>query len=149
MTDRDDVLAEARAALAGITPWPWEVDIHDESPLDSIVSVADDRIGGWVEVARSLGEDSVFIAAAPGLVARLADEVERLREWQRLHSADVLSVLAEQAEVEEQRDEALAAVARVRELADAWKSCGMVDAPPTVQYMGGLVRRALDGETDR
>lgn len=32
-----------------------------------------------------------------------------------------------------------------RLLADAWETSGMVDAPPTVQYMGELLRRALKG----
>lgn len=78
-TDSTDIVQRAQAALAGITPGPWKIDEHDESALTSIVSVADDRLGGWVEVARSLGDDARFIAAAPDLVRELLAEVEKLR----------------------------------------------------------------------
>lgn len=75
----DDVVERAKAALEGITPGPWKIDQYDPGRTDSIVSVADDRIGGWVEVAKSIGADAQFIAAAPGLVRNLVDEVLRLR----------------------------------------------------------------------
>lgn len=93
----DDIVQRAREALDGITPGPWKIDEHDESALASIVSVADDRLGGWVEVARSLGDDARFIAAAPDLVRDLLALVE----------IALPTVTA-------QRDDALAEVERLR-----------------------------------
>lgn len=105
--------------------------------------------------------------SAPDLVARLADEVERLRDESDPLAAALLDEHRDQlrherdearADVERLRDDLRiaesvnhqcesvdAAIARVVALAEAWETCGMVDAPPTVQYMGELLRRALDG----
>ena len=68
-------LEEIRARAEKVTLGPWEIDPHDTTPLESINSTADPRIGGWVEVARSVGADAEFIAHSrtdvPKLVAAL------------------------------------------------------------------------------
>ncbi len=105
MSDRD-VLEEARVEAA--RRWGGR-RMSDRLPID------------WLDEGMASG----FVLGAQWAGARLADEsaesraeVERLREWKRLHSADVLSIRAEQAEVEEQRDESQAEVERLRQAVD-------------------------------
>lgn len=63
-----DILDQARAMLDGTAVG-----------LDSIVPTADDRPGGWEEVARSMGANAAFLTWASTGVPALVAEVERLR----------------------------------------------------------------------
>ena len=82
MTARE-VLGGIKGRLTKATPGPWKIDKEDPTPLVSIVSIAEDRPWGWVEVARSLDTDAEFIAAAPVDVARLTRAVEAVLELAR------------------------------------------------------------------
>lgn len=72
------------------TPGPWRIDEHGPSPLASIVSTADDRPWGWVEVGRSIGDDASFIAAAREAVPELLDQLDkaeaRIKAVRKLHT---------------------------------------------------------------
>lgn len=77
--------------------------------LDELIARAESRLSFsriglsvWRETDRDLT-----------VIADLIAGMRRLRAWKQLHSADVLSIRAEQAEVEEQRDDALAEVKRL------------------------------------
>lgn len=170
MPESDDVVQRARQALDGITPGPWKIDDYDESALDSIVSVADDRLGGWVEVARSTGDDARFIAAAPDLVRKLAAEVEKLRAQPVELSAQLLAdaagweaVAEEHADtigkVDAEVEKLCATVDRVRKLAERWEAdpcvCGYRipdgnDTDSQCLHCGATsLLHALDGGGDR
>ncbi|MGB3602742.1 MAG: hypothetical protein WBA38_04220 [Gordonia sp. (in: high G+C Gram-positive bacteria)] len=81
----DDVVQRARQALDGITPGPWRLPatllgskngtvFADDNDSDTPYQVA--------VIASTRGDaDGRLIAAAPQLVADLADEVEKLRVW--------------------------------------------------------------------
>lgn len=94
-----DVVSRARQALDGITPGPWEhrvgppdetpgeyftgTLIGDGEPLHVLIAPSADPEFAYVVPAitgdgPTSGRNAEFIAAAPGLVAELADEVERL-----------------------------------------------------------------------
>ena len=88
-----DLIRAATEALDGITPAPWKIDQYDEGNLDSIVSVADDRIGGWVEVAKSMGADARLIASAPDLVRRLRDALITAQNNLHMHAMRDLACL--------------------------------------------------------
>jgi hypothetical protein len=65
-----DVVAEAKAALEGVTEGPWKLSEPDGNWI-------------WPHVCNTYGsrhEDAVFIAAARSLIPALVAEVERLRE---------------------------------------------------------------------
>lgn len=68
-----DPVAETRELLADATPGPWEIIGGGEYITPVGIMVAPDDGGVW-------GVDAELIAAAPRLLAALADEVERLRE---------------------------------------------------------------------
>ena len=88
-----------------------------------------------IDYARSAGVSPAYPdASIRAVLGRAADEVERLRDDLRITES-----------VNHQCESVDAAIARVVALAEAWETSGMVDAPPTVQYMGELLRRALDG----
>lgn len=127
-----DLVAEAKEALAGITPGPWAVNTEGwaavSSGPDSVIHAACttfcDECGhefadpdAFVCVS---AEDAEFIAASPDLVSRLADEVERLRDsrdhWKALWKAAVEDATTARTE----RDEALAAIERVQGLVEGW-----------------------------
>lgn len=121
----DNLIERAEKLLDGITPGPW-------SYTDVIRNDHNVTVNGWDVAACRAGDmnpahgdrsaqaarNAEFIAAAPELARELLAEVRQLREWKQLHSADVLSVRNEQAEVEEQRDDALAEVKRLRDVMD-------------------------------
>lgn len=72
-------LDEIRGRLEEATPGPWEKDAHGTAKLDSIVFKAySDKPGGWIEVARSYGADTEFIANAPTDVTRLLNAVQAM-----------------------------------------------------------------------
>ncbi|WP_135452570.1 hypothetical protein [Mycobacterium sp. DL99] len=99
-----DITQQARELLAGITPGKWETRTHsmpghseDEWFVREIT--VDNGNFHRINVLKVRGashaskeccwpptdSDAEFIAAAPQLVAELADEVERLRERQESH----------------------------------------------------------------
>ena len=70
-----DIVEEARAMLAEsakCSPYPWRV--HAMGDRDVFDALDQDVAEAWKE------EDAALIAAAPRLIAALADECERLRE---------------------------------------------------------------------
>ncbi|AUV61621.1 hypothetical protein PP502_gp56 [Gordonia phage Beenie] len=87
----DDVRADARRLLQGITPGPWEVNSDGWATIssgpDSVIHAYSEHAvcdcGAEVEgspgVAISI-EDAEFIAAAPALVERLLTELDRVGE---------------------------------------------------------------------
>lgn len=68
--------AELRDLLEIVVPGPWKIDEHDETEFDSIVSTAEDRPFGWVEVARSLSPESDLIVAAVNALPALLDALD-------------------------------------------------------------------------
>jgi hypothetical protein len=72
----NDRINEIRARLQAATPGPWKIDPDDPTKFESIVSTADDRPWGWVEVARSIGPDAKLIANAPEDIAYLLERLE-------------------------------------------------------------------------
>lgn len=156
-----DLIRAVDEALDGITPAPWKIDEYDEGPLASIVSVADDRIGGWVEVAKSMDCDARFVAAAPDLVRRLRDALATAQDdnhtladaYRSEHDRALrLAIRAAGAdEVLAQRDEARAALAeanatieRVKALADTY---GYTPNMTSVHHeIADQITRAIEGE---
>lgn len=90
--DVTDPVEEARALLADATPGPWCNGDHVGEPraICPMVSRMDSLLGldrdGMAIVVRAA--DAALIAAAPRLLAALADEVERLRARPATHPAD-------------------------------------------------------------
>ncbi|QFP96177.1 hypothetical protein PP506_gp56 [Gordonia phage DobbysSock] len=90
----DDVRADARRLLQGITPGPWVAEYMPQEtsyPSDSyhivtkshgdLVAVSDDQAESLIEGPRAeFGKDAEFIAAAPALVDRLLAELDRVGE---------------------------------------------------------------------
>ena len=124
--------AELREMLENAVPGPWKIDEHDESNFDSIVSVAEDRPFGWVEVARSLSPESDLIVAAVNALPKLLDALEELEaDIERRKIRNTLSRMGGPDEPEtieawrentigwkERAERAEAALARVRKLAN-------------------------------
>lgn len=93
MTDIDDLLARADAALEGITPGPWSVHSigspGEEEPSSIAVHTG---VFDWEDLSgeansavafmprwdRQEDVNARFIAAAPEMIRELADEVRRL-----------------------------------------------------------------------
>lgn len=78
---RGDAVTHARELLAKATPGPWEVRIRDSGDVEV---VKDHEHIEWIcsvgdEAERAAIADAELIAAAPTLLAELADEVNRLR----------------------------------------------------------------------
>lgn len=154
MADPTDLIREADAALDGITPAPWKIDEYDEGPLASIVSVADDRIGGWVEVAKSMDCDARFAAAAPDLVRRLRDALATALDDNRTLADATIAALHAQVEHEgHQADvERFKAVEATAELVKAQETisrvreaCDYLEDGPTRAAVRHI-RRAIEGE---
>lgn len=86
----DDVRADARRLLQGITPGPWVAEYSREQ--GNCVIPADARsTREAVAITRLFHQhaDAEFIAAAPEITQRLLDEVARLDvEIERLRGAD-------------------------------------------------------------
>lgn len=75
-----DLVQQARELLAGITPGPWVAEYSGEQG-NCVIPADAQSTREAVCVTRLYRQqaDAQFIAAAPRLVAELADEVERLR----------------------------------------------------------------------
>ncbi len=69
-------IAKIRAQVAGITPGPWEAALL---PCECQCYSIRGAVGSVGSVSSGRDADAAFIAAAPTLVAALADECERLR----------------------------------------------------------------------
>lgn len=144
-----DVVAEARDLLAGITPGPWRAAlldgvVHDDGSSCYRGAVYPGGVPGPSPIFVTPGIDrrhAEFIAASPDLVARLVAEVERLRmesrEWEyaAVENGKHLARLSDEVDLaERERDEALAVIERVRQVAR--------DLRPST--LSGLLERALD-----
>lgn len=154
MTDRD-ILTEARELLDPLRrdiPFWWYVGedgpglgwktLYSVASADSFRAASNDE-----KVAR-------FIAATPGLVSRLADEVERLRRpesFARMVAETAATTAMLPSEVEQacglmaERDAYYATIERVLALADALEQSGMEGGHPSPLRMAGLVRDAVAG----
>lgn len=142
MTDELD-LAPIRQRLAAATEGPWNVDANQDSGNALVAAPGMPVCGtGWGEQALS---DADLIAHAPTDLAALCDEVERLHSWDGLLSLldehwpedifptkdddpgrdpgpRVVSLLRALDAEKNRADAAEAAIARVRELIDVWRS---------------------------
>lgn len=148
----DNLIERAERLLASITPGPWEACYQPSDTIypsgtyavvtggfgDYVCGSVDDQAESYEGPHAPFGKDAEFIAAAPEITRSLLAEVKRLREWKQLHSADVLSVRNEQAEVEEQRDDALAEVKRLRDVMDELTDVLFV---PTDEIVDAVRRR--------
>jgi hypothetical protein len=75
-----DTTERARALLANATPGEWviEADPNPKDPCDIFVVDAGDAVVAMIDVGEHQLADAELIAAAPTLIADLADEVDRL-----------------------------------------------------------------------
>lgn len=91
MTAPDDLTARARRLVAAATPGPWAVEGPDDDlwVMNAGRSYSVAMLGSRA-VADEVDANAALIAAAPTLIADLADEVDRLRaERDRLHEEAV------------------------------------------------------------
>ena len=126
----DDVRADARRLLHGITPGKWRhgrdnFGFHTISAVRTGVVYATGQPGEGVRIDNPA--DAEFIAAAPTLVDRLLTELDRVTG--HLNAELVMRDEAEDAtrHYEIQRDAALATLQQVRE----WAEQRRYDGPST------------------
>lgn len=153
MSDRDetpDVLTEARGLLArmgkaGEVEWDsYTVPGDGFTAPHAAVAIGDHEVelrwlNGSALVAR-------FIAASPDLVRRLVDEVEQIREELDTEQTRAMRLAIRAATC----DEALAAIERVRELADYPKPVKVATGGGNLVSQRWVIdpddlRRVLDG----
>lgn len=149
MTAPDTPTQRARRLLAAATPGPWKKDRGTWDPLnnttdvliwpkkltgltvDEIALVITSWVGASVADRKQARANAALIAAAPTLLADLADENDRLRE--RLDDSWYTDIGARLDAAEAERDELRAELDRYVQLTtdiDAVRQCWHADEGP-------------------